>query len=619
MNKKYYELIIKKLIFLIYAAAIFLSCDQYSLEELVDGPDGKALSISPVSTTLQVLDSVKIETSGGIPPYSYAVAGGGIFTGNTYTAPAAPGTAVITVEDSVNSSIKGVYTIIDSTVPVIPSGNIDYYISTPPAGGVGISTGSPVSAGFIVSNQGSDDGTVGVIWQAYISSDVLYDSGDTPVDSGMFGGLLSGGNSGLITIDNGNWNAEGTWYLVIRLQCTEEVNTTNNIRSSSPYFISDLSGIDYVVSNVSRTFPTVSGGSSVSETFTITNIGGEDGAMDITWTAYASLNTVPDAGEEIGSGIITGGLDIGASMTGITAVGTWPEASGNYYLIIKSFSNDEVNQGDYAYNPQTTQVASPPDYTIESPVFTAMTAGGNINETLLSAAGGTSPGFSIRNLTANPGIQTINWKIYKSADTAVGTGDTVVASGSLAPLAGNTVSGPLSFNDTLPGSRGAHYYIIQISSPDDSDFTNNTLVSPLTYYWSVNGNSESDTNEDDNSLSTADDFFIRLNPGDTVNIQGLVDTSTSNDLFLVRTGPSTGRLNIALTWATGANDLDFYIYQSLPTVINSSTLNTFNSEPTVPPLAINVNPNSSYLIQVRATPSSNLGAPYTLTVEGLLP
>ena len=621
MNKKYFELIIVKVIVLIFTASIFLyqSCDQYSLEELVDGPDGKALSISPVSTTLQVLDSIKIETSGGIPPYSYEVSGGGVFTGSTYTAPAVPGTAVITVEDAVKSSIKGVYTIIDSAIPVIPGGNIDYYISTPPAGGVGIPTGSPVSAVFRVSNQGTDDGTVGVIWQAYISSDTYYNTGDTLIDSGMFGGLLTTDPPEEIQIDNGTWNAEGTWYLVIRLQCPEEVNTSNNISSSSPYFISDLSGIDYVVSNVSRKFPVVSGGSSVSETFTITNIGGVNGVMDITWTAYASLDTVPNAVEEIGSGTITGGLNAGSNMADITAVGTWPAASGNYFLIIKSFSDDEVNQGDYAYNSLTTQVASPPDYTIESPEFTAMTAGGNLGETLSYAAGGSSPRFSIRNLTNNPGIQTINWKVYKSADTAIGAGDTVIAGGSLAPLAGNTVSAPLLFNDTLPGSRGSQYYIIQVSSPDDSDFTNNTLVSPLTYYWSVNGNSESDTNENDNSLSTADDFFIKLNPGDIVNIQGLVDTSTFNDLFLIRTGPSTERLNITLSWLTGANDLDFYIYQNLPTVIISSTVNSFNSEPTAPPLEMPVAANSSYLIQVRSTPSSNLGAPYTLTVEGLLP
>ena len=98
----------------ILAAVFFvISCQEpFSLEELVDGPDGKALSISPASAVLQIGDSLPVDTSGGIPPYSYGlVSGDGGFTGNVFSAPASPGLTVIRVRDQAGTSVYGEFTI----------------------------------------------------------------------------------------------------------------------------------------------------------------------------------------------------------------------------------------------------------------------------------------------------------------------------------------------------------------------------------------------------------------------------------------------------------------------------------------------------------------------------
>ena len=93
---------------------ILASCqDPFSIEELVDGPDGKALTVSPTSAVLQINDSLPIATSGGIPPYSYRViSGSGGFSGSLYAAPATPGSERIRVTDSVGTSREASFTII---------------------------------------------------------------------------------------------------------------------------------------------------------------------------------------------------------------------------------------------------------------------------------------------------------------------------------------------------------------------------------------------------------------------------------------------------------------------------------------------------------------------------
>jgi len=230
-------------------------------------------------------------------------------------------------------------------------------------------------------------------------------------------------------------------------------------------------------------------------------------------------------------------------------------------------------------------------------------------------------------------LQTITWRVFKSADQSLG-GDTQVAFGTIPALLAGQTSALIEFNDTLPAVRGMHYYIIQVSSPDDRDLTNNVMVSPAMYCWSDGdsadgttdgadgSNSETDTAESDTYLNMAEDYSVKLNPGDSIKITGLIDEFDSYDLFLFRTGTGVTSLQFTVTWATGTDDLDFSILDQTGAGIDSSIAKVADSEPASPPFAVPVAANSTYYIFIRAwlagdTPpakNNSPGLPYTLRV-----
>ena len=600
------------------AAGLWLTCAQpFSLKEVIDGPDGKALTVSLPATNLEINETVAIETSGGIPPYSYSVtSGSGSFTKNLFTAPTSPGTTRVRIADQAGNFKEVEFTVKDSYTSPPPSGNVDYFVSAPPVGGIGVLVGSPVASAFSITNQGTEGGVSIVRWWAYISSDQVFDSGDTLADSGSFAALPSNATAASIPVDSGTWSSVGNWYLLVRVQADDEVDTTNNLAYSAPFYVRAASGVDYVVSDVSRNFPIVAALTSVSESFTVKNIGATSGTQDIVWTAYASLDTVPSSGEEIGSGTIPGGLAAGMSHTGVAIIpAAWPSAGGNYYHIVKSDANDEPNLGDYAYNSGTFSVNRPPDYVIVSAQLKAMSDGGNVGETL-SSAGGSAPSFYIKEQAGNMGLKTIDWKVYASSDTVIGTGDALVASGSIAPLAGGaTTASPIQFDGTLPLTPGAQYYLIQIASADDSDQSNNTLISPLTYYWKTSGNVEVDTTQDDTVGNQAEEYYIKLNPSDTVTINAAMDILNYSDLFRVYTGPSTASLDIDLKWSTGTDALDFYLSKNVTQHTAESVTTAADSEPGTVPLSAPVDSSTAYLIQVLSKLAGNEGKPYTVTIS----
>ena len=97
-------------------AASFSCTQPFSLSDLIDGPDGRALVVSPESAQIQVGESLTIEASGGLPPYSYViVSGDGTLSGNVYTAPLIPGVVVIKVSDKVGASQNVNLTIVNTT------------------------------------------------------------------------------------------------------------------------------------------------------------------------------------------------------------------------------------------------------------------------------------------------------------------------------------------------------------------------------------------------------------------------------------------------------------------------------------------------------------------------
>ena len=251
-----------------------------------------------------------------------------------------------------------------------------------------------------------------------------------------------------------------------------------------------------------------------------------------------------------------------------------------------------------------------------------MAAGGNLSE-LISAAGGGPHSFQIQETAGFDGNQTISWTTYISVDTVLDGSDTIRDFGTIAALTAGSTSAVIQFDDNLPAFYGYYYIIIQLTAGDDSNIANNSYTSSRISVWQTSGNIESDQNENDTYLSMAEDYAILLNPGDTVQIDGIIDEYTFNDLFLVTTGSLTTGLDISLTWITGDDDLDFYLYDETGTSVGSSAETANDSEPAAPPWSSPVlSSNAVYYVQVRAylggdtPPSSSPGQPYTLIITG---
>ena len=120
------------------AAAALTACVPFELKQILDGPKGKAITISPTSTVVPGSGSVTFAGDGGVPPYVYSiVSGGGTLDPVTgaYTAPAVTGTAVVRVTDKTG---KGA----DATVAIQVLGGVPLTISP---GALSLAVGSNVT------------------------------------------------------------------------------------------------------------------------------------------------------------------------------------------------------------------------------------------------------------------------------------------------------------------------------------------------------------------------------------------------------------------------------------------------------------------------------------------
>ena len=376
MKKKLRNITIYRAFSLLTICAVFLfvNCEQpYLLSDLLDEPE--PLTLSPASAQVVSSDSIILEASGGVPPYTYtlitAVGGTGEnFSESTYTAPSdASGTAVIQIMDSYGSTQTASIDVVLGAG--VSTADIDYIVQSITNSPASAYVNTSVSQSFTFTNQGTAPGAYTVYWTAYISSDTVLDGGDTSVSSSSATALGASVTSGSIAI-TGNWPATpGIYYLIVKVSAGDDIDHSNDYLVSAPFTINAVIGsdIDYIASNVSRNYPTATLGGLYSETFDLSNIGGLAGTQPIDWTAYASLDSTLEVGTDIviGSGTTSfSGLAAGASYSGITISGSWPNTAGIYYLIVAITSSDETITGNNSAYSGTFTVKNPPDYMISA-------------------------------------------------------------------------------------------------------------------------------------------------------------------------------------------------------------------------------------------------------------
>jgi hypothetical protein len=506
--------IIKRIGVLIAALAVLsiTSCQEpFDFTKVLDGEEGKSLSIDPSSAVLTVNKTITLAAVGGIPPYTFSIKKGkgtiDLDTG-VYTAPSQPGTDIVEVVDDYENSSKAKITIKrtvqdgeDNTST--PSGSIDYFVTNVTSNKLTVYRNGPVTEQFTIKNKGTNAGTTAVQWKAYISTDAVYSSGDILIASGTIAALESG-----------------------------------------------------------------------------------------------------------------------QSKTGISIGGTWPY-TGSFYLIVRTRAADETKSGwDYTYSGAFS-VNNTPDYSITSVNLPIIEYGGNPGENINSASGGASQDFVIHNdANGGNGNDPINWAAYLSADTTIDGGDTMLGSGIIAgglPSGGDSAAQSFGGDDNLPANPGVYYILITISADDDYNTGNDRYTSVQVLIWDTT-NSETDTTQDD-TMATAEDYHVILNPDDILTINGTLDANEpSSDFFIIRTGPGTTELDIRATWTSlpVLDLLDMYLYNSSGDLVDpegSSTELTKGAEPEEEgDWTPGVSANSLYYLEVRIDKAAGGGDPYILTI-----
>lgn len=353
--------------------------------------------------------------------------------------------------------------------------DIDYIFTALTNGNTPANAGTAINETFTIENQGGDGGSSNVNWAIYISSDGTWDAGDTLIKSGSFAGLASTADSGAVAITGANWpSTPGTYYLTGRVWADDETVPGNNTFGSGGFTINEAD-IDYTVPAVTPAAPAGgNAGDAINETFDIYNNGSQNGSSTIYWTAYASTDTTVDAGDTIvKTGSYPGGLNVGATASGVTISGcTWPSAAGTWYLLVEVSASDE-NSGKTANNSGASAAVTlnsvGADYTALN--VSAVNTPANVNDPF-------SETFDIQNVGNAAGTGTVYWTAYRSSDTVLDGGDTEIDSGTIPPLGSGASSTGISIyeNPSWP-TGGTWYVIVQVSAADDIDNSNNTDVS----------------------------------------------------------------------------------------------------------------------------------------------
>ena len=380
--------------------------------------------------------------------------------------------AWIDTSDDENVSNNEAGTTSATTINDSPPSDVDYVVIAVSSTNSPALAGSAVSESFTYRNRGSVDGEEPVYWTAYISADIQIDAGDAVAGSGETAALQSGVTSGAIDVDGGSWPDDaGIYYLIIEITAPDEAAGWNNSLPGGMVYVY-APDLDYIVTRVTRNYPTVETGDHLSETFNLRNASIGTGNDVVDWMAFASTDETLDGSDTlIGSGSVAGPAP-GTETEGIDITGSWAVAPGTYWLIVEISAGDEVVTGNNTFSAGPFTVEAPPDVDYENVVV--------VHETGTTAGAVFTGSFTFENTGSEGGIEAVAWYAYISVDEIAGT-DTLIDTGTLTGPAGGETSGAVTFSGEWPAVAMEYYLVVRIDSGDDLDAGNNTGISgPVT-------------------------------------------------------------------------------------------------------------------------------------------
>ena len=220
---------------------------------------------------------------------------------------------------------------------------VDYAVSTVTAPATAVA-GSPLSGSFTLQNIGTQAGTQAVYWDAYVSTDSVFDASAKLVAAGTNAPLAAGASQSGIAI-SGTWpTTPSTYYLIVTISAGDDVDASNNSAASGSVSVT-APDIDYTPASITDTSPDMAGG-TLSGTFTAKNVGTEAGVQPVYWSAYeSSKNTLDGSTEQLVAAGSIPALAAGGSQTGVGFAGMWPPEAGTYYLIVSLSASDTSMRG----------------------------------------------------------------------------------------------------------------------------------------------------------------------------------------------------------------------------------------------------------------------------------
>ena len=297
--------------------------------------------------------------AGGVPPYTFTIATPGSgspaidkATG-AYTAGTVVGkTDVVRVTDSAAVSATAKVNVIAAVT------NVDYTVSSatlPTTGNGGTALANGYS--FTVTNVGTAGGTKSISWWVFLDSSQTLGSSAILLENGTVQKPIAVGASRAVSV---SWTwpiLSGTSYLFVLISAADDLNPTNNIfADATPVSVNPP---DYAPAAVTAPATAVAG-SPLSGTFTLQNIGTQNGSQTVYWFAYVSTkNTLDGTTEKLLATGTHASLGAGASQPNIAFSGTWPSTPGTYYLIVKVSASDDVNPANDSTASSSVSVTAP--------------------------------------------------------------------------------------------------------------------------------------------------------------------------------------------------------------------------------------------------------------------
>lgn len=411
------------------------ACTQsLSYSEMVDGPDGAVLALSPSEAQLVCSESLVFEIEGGVPPYSLSLqnaldGAGEKLEDDRYTAPAdKTGTVLIRAEDSYGGSATA------EIVVVSQAGSLPLTLS-------------PSSISLYKGKDVSFEATGGTGEYSFTLAQAIGGAGESLAGSTYTAPTDTGGTAVVRVTDGLGDTAEATVSVSFTTPTVPDVNYGSlSINSSG----------------------STEGGGDFSGSFSFSNNGGDDGSRTITWIVYYSTDTSIGSGDTIVSQGDLAALGAGNGSGSIPFSGTWPYPSSDttYYLIASVSAEDDVDGSDNSINTAVALeavVEKDIDYIIaDESISYPSNVGDEVRE-----------GFNIYNTGTVDGGETLNWGLYYSADEDWDGDDVLITGGSRAALNKGT-SVWISFGAPLWSyPTGTYYLIIRVMADDEINQTNN--------------------------------------------------------------------------------------------------------------------------------------------------